>query len=93
MDRASDFFMIVSTSTSHFSTLPPARSITIGLKLYDGVPPASTPSTRHRIDAVMTIREAPRESRGRVLRRGPNGLKLDKETTLVDVRWPRVASK
>jgi hypothetical protein len=27
-----------------------------------------------------------------VARRGPNGPKLDKETTLVDVRWPRVAS-
>ena len=38
----------------------------------------------------MTIREAPRESRGRVLRLGPNGLKLDKETTLMEVRWTRV---
>ena len=40
----------------------------------------------------MTIREAPQESRGRVLRLGPKRLKLEKETTLMEVRWTRVAS-
>ena len=70
----------VATSSSRDSNSMRAR------RRPDGVPPASTPSTRHRIDAVMTIREAPRESRGRVLRLGPNGPKVEKETTLMDVR-------
>ena len=35
-----------------------------GVPFYDdGVPSASTPSPRHRLDGVMTIREASRESR------------------------------
>ena len=57
----------------------------------DGVPSTSTPSTRRLDGVVMTIREASRESRGRVSRRGPNGPKIDQETTHVIVRWTRRA--
>ena len=40
----------------------------------------------------MTIREASRESRGRVSRRGLNGPKIDQETAHVIMRWTRRAS-
>ena len=38
-------------------------------------------TSRRRLDAVRTIREASRESRGRVSRRGPNRLEIEKQTT------------
>ena len=60
-----------------------------GLKLYDGVPPASTPSTR-RLDVVArAVSECTCLARASGPRNASKWLKLDKETTHTMLRGRR----